>query len=579
MTLFAGAFALGPGARLPDGLDAALAGLSRDPADRPRRWLGPRHHFAHVDLGLSGGGGVLDLGAAQGAVLCGEPLLDAGTGGRDADLAALHRAWRDGDDAVADRAHGTWSAVLFDLPAGRVRLHTDALGLRPVFHAWVDGCLFVASTRRLMRAMLPALAWDATGLAQVASLQHTLDERTPWTGVHALVGGQCLDADAHGVRLRTVTSWAPLGRPAPDAPFDEPAFLAGLHEAFTRAVHRRLQGDAHVAAHLSGGLDSRLVVAALRDADVAVDTLNYAPQGSADLVLGRDVARVLGTRHHELPEGETDFWDRMVASHRDWQARAPALPPRPGRIWTGFAGETVLAPTGITADLIALRRAGQAAQARDAYLERAGARLPERLFQSGRRAGLLRALHDSVDAAVDRHPCADPAQAPHLEQLLNEVRANQARHHEDLDLRRVELISPFCDRGFIALALQAPPERLLRHRLYYRWLTCFAPAVSAVPWQAYPWSDPCPLPMPPTLRLQWSEGWHDARARRAYRDGLRREVQALLRRPVPPGDLLDRRGLRLACWLIGLGVERPAYLLGPAQSLLSLLTEPAATDP
>jgi hypothetical protein len=580
MSLFAGVFALAPQARLPEGLERRTAALSRDPADRPRRWQGPRHHLAFVDLGLLGGEGMLEDGPARGAVLCGEALLP-GPSSRDADLAALYRDWQDGGHALADRAHGTWSALLFDMGAGRVRLHTDALGLRPVFHAWIDGCLYAASTLRLLRALLPegAATWDDTALAQLSSLQHTLEDRTAWSAVRALRGGECLDVDAQGPVARTVTAWDRSCRPAADAPFDEDAFAAALHEAFTAAVRRRLAGERHVAAHLSGGLDSRLVVASLRALGQEVDTLNYAPPGSADLVLGREVAQALGTRHHELPEGVPDFWDRMVASHRDWRAGVAPRPPRPGRLWTGFAGETVLAPTGMTAALIDHRRAGRRAPARDAYLERAGARLPERLFVARRRAALREALHASVDAAIDRHDCPDPAQAPHLEQLLNEVRANQARHHEDLDLRRIELVSPFCDRAFVALALQAPPERLLRHRFYYRWLSRFPAAVGQLPWQSYPWSEPCPLPLPPALRLQWSEGWHDASVLREHRQGLRRGVRALLRRPGTRPDLLDHRHLRLACWLVGLGIERPAYLLGPAHALLSLLAEPAPTEP
>jgi asparagine synthase (glutamine-hydrolysing) len=319
-----------------------------------------------------------------------------------------------------------------------------------------------------------------------------------------------------------------------------------------------------VIAHLSGGLDSRCVAALLRAQSAEVHSVNFAPAGSADLVLGRLAAEQLGTRHFEYSEGGTDFWERMIAAHRVWLDKLPPheRPPRPARIWTGFAGETVLAPTNLTAAIVATMRRGQVDAAVKLYLQRTGGELSRRLFVRTRRDALARILRTSVHDELARRSSADAARRMHVYQLLNEPRGNLARHHEDLDLRRIEFTIPFCDPKVVSVALSWQIEPMLRHRFYYRWLARFPPAVRAVAWQAYPWSVPCPIPMPARgLRYQWVEDWIHHKERRAELRRLVAQCTADMAHPRFPRELLDRHALRLACMLAHWGIERYAYLL------------------
>ena len=103
---------------------------------------------------------------------------------------------------------------------------------------------------------------------------------------------------------------------------------------------------------------------------------------------------------------------------------------------------------------------------------------------------------------------------------------------------------------------------MLQHRFYYRWLRHFPPAVREVAWQAYPWSEPCPIPMPTRgLRYQWVEDWIHHRERRAELRRLVSEFARDMAHPRFPRDLLNRHTLRLVCILAAWGVERYAYLL------------------
>ncbi|MGD9832429.1 MAG: asparagine synthase-related protein [Piscinibacter sp.] len=565
MSLFAGVVCLRPEHALPEHLPGLLAGcLSRYPGDRPLLLVEPGAAVAHLDLGVLGGQGVCrEAGSPVLSVLSGEPLCSgkAHARSRDADLQALHDDWRRGRTDALRLSRGNFCIAHVDMAERRVRLASDKLALRALYVAQRDGVLYFAASMRVMLALVPELEAepDYVGQAQIAALGGPLGARTAYASIRCLEAGIALDIDSAGTRECRYHSWDEL----PERPRSEEEFTAELHAVFRSSVALRLGDDRSVAAHLSGGLDSRCVVATLRDFGAKVHTLNFAPPESADLVLGREAARSLGSHHFESASGSTDFWRRMETGHREWLAAQPPddAPPRPSRVFTGFAGETVLAPTNLNAAIIAAMRRGDHHAAMRGYLKRIGGELSRRLFLRSRRAEMTAAVPSAIADELARRRSADPARRMHLFQLLNEPRANLARHHENLDTRRFEFTTPFCDASFVETVLSWRIDDLPRHHLYYRWLRQFPAAVREVPWQAYPWSEPCPLPMPRDLRNQWAEDWIHENELREELSQLVAQTRADLASEHFPAGLLDRDNLRLACLLTKLGLHRYAYFL------------------
>jgi asparagine synthase (glutamine-hydrolysing) len=561
MTLFAGAVQLQPGVALPARFAEVLATrLSRIAEDRPTLLRGDGHALAHLDLGLLEGDSLLHEGERV-SLLAGEPLVSSATE-PDTDLVALHRNALGPHDAALRAARGTFCFAHIDAASRRVWLAADKLALRPLYWAVDDGVLVFATALRVMLELLPALGEqaDLTAQTQLAALGQTLGSRSPYARIRVVEAGERLFIDRNGPRSEPYFRWDDV---SPITCSDD-EFGARLFGAFDDAVRVRLGHQRRVVAHVSGGLDSRCVAALLRLHGAEVHSVNFAPADSADLVLGRMAAERLGTHHFEYSDGGTDFWERMIAAHRAWLDKLPVRqhPPRAARIWTGFAGETVLAPTNLTARIVQAMRNGQVDAAVKAYLQRTGGELSKRLFVRKQRGAMTKVLRESVHAELARRSSADAARRMHVYQLLNEPRGNLARHHEDLDLRRIEFTIPFCDPEVVSVALSWQIEPMLRHSFYYRWLERFPAAVRGVAWQAYPWSLPCPIPMPARrLRYQWVEDWIHHKERSAELRRLVAQCTADMAHPRFPRDLLDRDVLRLACMLANWGVERYAYLL------------------
>lgn len=83
--------------------------------------------------------------------------------------------------------------------------------------------------------------------------------------------------------------------------------LSEVRRRLEEAVVKRLMSDVPVGVYLSGGLDSSIVAAFMRPHTVDLHSFTAGLLGAPDLEAARQVAHLLGTRHHELIYTEEDM--------------------------------------------------------------------------------------------------------------------------------------------------------------------------------------------------------------------------------------------------------------------------------
>ncbi len=315
--------------------------------------------------------------AAAHTVVAGDPLWQATPATSEISDASL--------PAALACARGQFCLAHIDDAQRALHLATDALAIRPLYYGQDHGVLYFATSLRALRALCPELGRvaDLTGQIERVALGFTLGRRTPYAQIRVLAPGEHLrcavvptspkgSIGTTGTTNPHIQTHALLdsATPLPAGAIDEATLdtlSEALHARFVEAVRLRAAGLLRVA-YLSGGLDSRCVSAALVEPGFIVHTLNYAPAGSADQVLGAQAARALGTEHHEYPDGANSFWQRSVDAVTQWRAQHPALAHAP-HVATGFGGECLLAPTNITATLLAQWRAQPHCASSDANSE------------------------------------------------------------------------------------------------------------------------------------------------------------------------------------------------------------------
>jgi asparagine synthase (glutamine-hydrolysing) len=155
------------------------------------------------------------------------------------------------------------------LSGGELFLARDPLGIKPLYVGIHGATLYFAS--------------EIKALAEVTDDIH---EFPPGCWCHSAHGETRYYMIGAGRASETVTTEAQ----ARDA----------IRATLGAAVQKRLMADVPVGVSLSGGLDSSIVALLAREGLERLDTFAVGVDGSADLIAAREVARFLGTRHHEL---------------------------------------------------------------------------------------------------------------------------------------------------------------------------------------------------------------------------------------------------------------------------------------
>ncbi len=260
-----------------------------------------------------GGGRAVSRDGRFQAVACGEifNLAEFAEYGRDLAHAAvlIIRLARAGElDRLKD-VNGQFCAALYDRIDHRLTLITDRLATHPL-HLWRQGAEAVFATQLytlIGDSRVPRRA-NVEAVAQLFTMQRTIGRTTPLAGVEALPAACIYDLDRSGTRERRYWS---LRWQQPDFSLDEGSGL--LAEAMRKAVARQTQAE-HVGLLLSGGLDSRMVLAAAGEARPSCwTTASYA--ANPELALAQRIAGVLKAEHHAVivpPESTLDVLDETV---------------------------------------------------------------------------------------------------------------------------------------------------------------------------------------------------------------------------------------------------------------------------
>jgi ribosomal protein L9 len=405
---------------------------------------------------------------------------------------------------------------------------------------------------------------DVRAVTEIVGLGYPLGARTPYANIFLLKAAEVVEITEKNISRFHYWRWDEI------APSVEPEekLLEELYGRFENAVARRNRSDTTTIAYLSGGLDSRCVVAALHSQNVRVHTFNFARPHTQDQIFGLDFARQVDAIHEEVPKEAGDHVpDYSSLMAQVWNAsrhRAAHPAERPGLVWSGEGGSVDLGHVHISEKIVDLMRAGRLNAAIEEYVEREYVYFSPKLFRPEVFATLAGLINKGIREELESLHSKDPARGFYLFLMLNDQRRKLARHFENIDLHRLEFQLPFFDSAFLAAIVATPVDLCLRHKLYVKWLAYFHPSVTSVPWQAYPGHEPCPLAIPQGLAYQWADEYQAAE-RATQKQRLTKQASELLRAADFPDKILNKRNLRLATWIHATGWRDYEHIIEAAK--------------
>jgi len=246
-------------------------------------------------------------------------------------LRALSQYWI----GALDKLDGMFAFAAWHQTEKRLLLARDPFGKKPLFYVEPRPGLVVFASEIKALFAHPDIPrdLDLDSLRQVLRFRAVYGSKTLYRGIRQIPPGCWIEFHTAGCRtgryfhLRTLVDGA---RDAMRSRSDAEIIEHG-RDLMTQAVRKRLVADVPVGAFLSGGLDSSLVVALMRQTQAHHHQLHTFSVGFSDdpkseLQFARLVANALGTKHTEVILNEDDYvglFERMTTA-RDAPVSEPA---------------------------------------------------------------------------------------------------------------------------------------------------------------------------------------------------------------------------------------------------------------
>ena len=205
-----------------------------------------------------------------------------------------------GADCFA-RLHGMFAIAIWDQTRGRLLLARDRFGKKPLTYAVHEGRLFFASEAKAI-LVLPGIPrrLDAQSLHRYLIFQYVPAPHSIYQGFRKLLPGHCLTLEAGQPATAQQRPYWQLTRRRFDGTYDDAKTRLG--ELLTAAVKKRLVADVPLGAFLSGGIDSSIVVALMRELGVSplrTFSIGFPDPRYDETAYARLVAERFETEHHE----------------------------------------------------------------------------------------------------------------------------------------------------------------------------------------------------------------------------------------------------------------------------------------
>jgi asparagine synthase (glutamine-hydrolysing) len=230
-------------------------------------------------------------------------------------LLEAYRTW--GVDCLS-HFNGMFSFAIWDQIERRLFVARDRMGVKPLYFHFLNGSFTFASRPHALTALLPHVrpGIDPDALRAYFEFGYVPAPMGFYAGVQKLQQAHYLLVDESGLKIRRYWDFRHI---APDTSIllrREEDLLDELAELLGDAVKLRLLSDVPLGAFLSGGIDSALVVAAMKARGLSrphAFTIAFREKAYNEGPAAGEVAQIIGIEHTVEIMHSQDFLQLLPA--------------------------------------------------------------------------------------------------------------------------------------------------------------------------------------------------------------------------------------------------------------------------
>ncbi len=239
------------------------------------------------------------------------------------DTEAIVHLYEEYGSACPRKLRGMFGFAIWDEKRRALLLARDRSGIKPMFFATTPGgdLVFGSEIKAILASGMVTPEVDDAAVAEYFALGTVSGSRTLFRGVKKLEPGHTLTWKDGRVSIERYWS-PPAYEPGRVVVRDLADAADEFWRRFVEAVDITLMSDVPLGVFLSGGLDSSLIVAAMRERGVSelrTFSVGFAEAEASELPFARIVAKTFETEHHEVACTADDFFNALprLTRHRD----------------------------------------------------------------------------------------------------------------------------------------------------------------------------------------------------------------------------------------------------------------------
>lgn len=241
-------------------------------------------------------------------VFSGEEFSDSGVGSGSSYLIRSYEMDKSFPKGLNGRFHG----VVFDENRAAVVVFNDRYGMHRLYHYQSQDAHYFATEAKAILTICPELReLDPQGVGELVACGAVLENRTMFAGLKLLPpASRVIFRNGSLERSDTYFSpreWEEQEQLSPDS------FYEQLRESFARIVPRYFAGNQPIGMSLTGGLDSRMLMAWCNAAPGMLPCYTFGGtlRDCQDVIVGRRVAQICEQPHQVIRAGE-EFLSRFA---------------------------------------------------------------------------------------------------------------------------------------------------------------------------------------------------------------------------------------------------------------------------